>query len=86
MRGAPSTVWFDRRRISPDSPEHLESIDSMCSTLGSIITDEVQAGIPKNRILIGMNFVVNICFTVCAVFDFLSNANPSVHTIHKSIF
>uniref|UniRef100_A0A3P8VW02 palmitoyl-protein hydrolase n=1 Tax=Cynoglossus semilaevis TaxID=244447 RepID=A0A3P8VW02_CYNSE len=53
MRGAPSTVWFDRRRISPDSPEHLESIDSMCSTLGSIITDEVQAGIPKNRILIG---------------------------------
>ncbi|XP_036931523.1 lysophospholipase-like protein 1 [Acanthopagrus latus] len=53
MRGALSTVWFDRYKISRDCPEHLESIDAMCSTLGSIIQDEVNAGIPKHRIIIG---------------------------------
>ncbi|XP_062278926.1 lysophospholipase-like protein 1 [Scomber scombrus] len=53
MRGALSTVWFDRHKISRDCPEHLESIDAMCSTLGSIIQDEVNAGIPKHRIIIG---------------------------------
>ncbi|XP_026149741.1 lysophospholipase-like protein 1 isoform X2 [Mastacembelus armatus] len=53
MRGAISTVWFDRYKISPHCPEHLESIDVMCNTLGSIIQDEVAAGIPKNRIVIG---------------------------------
>ncbi|XP_029308501.1 lysophospholipase-like protein 1 [Cottoperca gobio] len=53
MRGAPSTVWFDRYKISRDCPEHTESIDDMCNTLGSIIQDEVNAGIPKHRIVIG---------------------------------
>ncbi|XP_073342366.1 lysophospholipase-like protein 1 isoform X1 [Pagrus major] len=53
MRGALSTVWFDRYKISQDCPEHLESIDAMCCTLGSIIQDEVNAGIPKHRIIIG---------------------------------
>ncbi|KAG7474519.1 lysophospholipase 1 [Solea senegalensis] len=53
MRGALSNVWFDRYKISRDSPEHLESVDAMCSSLGSIIEDEVKAGIPKHRIIIG---------------------------------
>uniref|UniRef100_A0A3Q2YUA8 palmitoyl-protein hydrolase n=1 Tax=Hippocampus comes TaxID=109280 RepID=A0A3Q2YUA8_HIPCM len=53
MHGALSTVWFDRYKISYDSAEHLQSIDAMCSTLGSIIQDEVIAGIPKHRIIIG---------------------------------
>ncbi|XP_051922561.1 lysophospholipase-like protein 1 [Hippocampus zosterae] len=53
MHGVLSTVWFDRYKISYDSPEHLQSIDAMCSTLGSIIQDEVLAGIPKHRIIIG---------------------------------
>ncbi|KAK2910680.1 hypothetical protein Q8A73_008395 [Channa argus] len=53
MRGALSTVWFDRYKISQDCPEHLESIDAMCSTLNSIIQEEVNAGIPKHRMLIG---------------------------------
>uniref|UniRef100_A0A3Q3MPM2 palmitoyl-protein hydrolase n=1 Tax=Labrus bergylta TaxID=56723 RepID=A0A3Q3MPM2_9LABR len=53
MRGALSNVWFDRRKISRDSPEHLESIDHMCDTLESVIQDQVRAGIPKHRIVIG---------------------------------
>ncbi|XP_077431848.1 lysophospholipase-like protein 1 [Vanacampus margaritifer] len=53
MHGSLSTVWFDRHKISYDSPEHLQSIDAMCSTLGSIIQEEVSAGIPKHRIIIG---------------------------------
>lgn len=61
MRGALSTVWFDRYKISRDCPEHLESIDSMCSSLGSIIQEEVNAGIPKHRVLIGMGLIVTLC-------------------------
>ncbi|XP_068188836.1 lysophospholipase-like protein 1 isoform X2 [Antennarius striatus] len=53
MKGAPSTVWFDRFKISQNCPEHMESIDAMCTTLGSVIEDEVNAGIPKKRIIIG---------------------------------
>ncbi|XP_009898376.2 lysophospholipase-like protein 1 [Dryobates pubescens] len=53
MRGALSTVWFDRYKISNDVPEHIESIDSMCQTLTHLINDEIKNGIAKNRILIG---------------------------------
>ncbi|XP_041964210.1 lysophospholipase-like protein 1 isoform X1 [Alosa sapidissima] len=53
MRGALSNVWFDRHKISRDCPEHLDSVDGMCSTLGSILQDEIQAGVPKHRIVIG---------------------------------
>ncbi|MBN3325618.1 LYPL1 protein, partial [Atractosteus spatula] len=53
MRGSLSNVWFDRYKISWNCPEHLESIDSMCNTLSTLIEEEVKAGIPKNRILLG---------------------------------
>ncbi|XP_056142667.1 lysophospholipase-like protein 1 [Lampris incognitus] len=53
MRGALSTVWFDRHKISRDCPEHLDSIDAMCSTLRAIIQDEINAGVPKHRMIIG---------------------------------
>ncbi|XP_072317489.1 lysophospholipase-like protein 1 [Eucyclogobius newberryi] len=53
MRGALSSVWFDRLKISRDCPEHLDSIDAMAELLGSVIQDEVNAGIPKHRIIIG---------------------------------
>ncbi|KAK5862827.1 hypothetical protein PBY51_018185 [Eleginops maclovinus] len=53
MRGALSTVWFDRHKISRDCPEDRESIDDMCNSLGLIIQGEVNAGIPKHRIVIG---------------------------------
>lgn len=53
MKGAFSTVWFDRYKISNECPEHIESIDSMCWGLTDLINDEVKNGIAKNRILIG---------------------------------
>ncbi|XP_061529614.1 lysophospholipase-like protein 1 [Phycodurus eques] len=53
MYGALSNVWFDRYKISNNCPEHLQSIDAMCCALGAIIQDEVSAGIPKHRIIIG---------------------------------
>ncbi|XP_016389968.1 lysophospholipase-like protein 1 [Sinocyclocheilus rhinocerous] len=53
MRGAQSHVWFDRHKISQDCPEHLESIDSMCENLSAIVQEEIRAGIPKHRMLIG---------------------------------
>ncbi|KAJ3597336.1 hypothetical protein NHX12_000864 [Muraenolepis orangiensis] len=52
MRGASSTVWFDRYRISRDSPEHLESVDAMCGALGDVVEDELKAGVPKHRVII----------------------------------
>ncbi|XP_027727680.1 lysophospholipase-like protein 1 isoform X1 [Vombatus ursinus] len=53
MNGGLSNVWFDRYKISNDCPEHLESIDSMCQVLTSLIDEEVKNGIKKSRILVG---------------------------------
>ncbi len=54
MRGAQSNVWFDRHKIAQDCPEHMESIDSMCDHLSTIVQEEIRAGIPKHRMVIGM--------------------------------
>ncbi|XP_075720715.1 lysophospholipase-like protein 1 isoform X2 [Rhinoderma darwinii] len=53
MRGGISNVWFDRYKISIDSPEHLDSVNSMCQVLTDLIKEEVASGIAKNRILLG---------------------------------
>ncbi|KAK6291121.1 hypothetical protein J4Q44_G00384730 [Coregonus suidteri] len=53
MRGALSNVWFDRYKISRDCLEHLESIDAMANSLGAVIQEEVRAGVPKHRMIIG---------------------------------
>ncbi|XP_010867126.1 lysophospholipase-like protein 1 isoform X1 [Esox lucius] len=53
MRGALSNVWFDRYKISQDCPENLESIDIMAASIGKVIEEEIRAGVPKNRIIIG---------------------------------
>lgn len=57
MRGALSTVWFDRSRICRDSPEQLASIEAMCTSLGALVQDEVSAGVPAHRIIVGMDSV-----------------------------
>jgi len=51
--GLPSTVWFDRKQISPQSPEDVDSINDMCHCLDEIVADEVAHGIPHKRIIIG---------------------------------
>lgn len=54
MHGKLSHVWFDRYKISRDCPEHLKSIEEMCSNLGAVVQDEIRSGVPKHRIIIGM--------------------------------
>ncbi|KAM9316855.1 lysophospholipase-like protein 1 [Gastrophryne carolinensis] len=53
MMGMMSNVWFDRHKISINSPEHLESIDFMCRMLTDLIKEELACGIQKKRILLG---------------------------------
>ncbi|XP_066451179.1 lysophospholipase-like protein 1 [Eleutherodactylus coqui] len=53
MMGGISNVWFDRYKISMDSPEHLGSITPMCHVLADLIKEEVASGVAKNRILLG---------------------------------
>ncbi|XP_035697102.1 lysophospholipase-like protein 1 [Branchiostoma floridae] len=53
MMGQMTTVWFDRHRISPDVPDHMESVDIMCEHLNRLIEEEVSSGIPKERIILG---------------------------------
>lgn len=53
MNGAPSTVWFDRKQISQNAPEDLESVDPMCEEISKVIQQEVDQGIPRNKIIVG---------------------------------
>ncbi|XP_046890315.1 lysophospholipase-like protein 1 [Hypomesus transpacificus] len=53
MRGALSHVWFDRHQISPECPEHLESVEAASASLSAVIQDEVRAGVPRQRMIIG---------------------------------
>ncbi|XP_015126651.1 lysophospholipase-like protein 1 [Diachasma alloeum] len=53
LDGMPSNVWFDRKRISIRVPEIKESIDKMCKETSKLIEEEVESGIPENRIVVG---------------------------------
>lgn len=86
MMGALSTVWFDRYKISNDCPEHLESIESTCNMLNDLIEEEVNRGIPKNRIVLGgfsmggamaMHLAYRYHQTVAGVFALSSFLNKS---------
>ena len=52
MMGQLSTVWYDRRHISPSAPDD-ESVDEMAAQLTALIQSEVDDGIPLNRIVVG---------------------------------
>ena len=52
MMGQLSTVWYDRRQISPSAPDD-ESVDEMAAQLTALIQSEVDDGIPLNRIVVG---------------------------------
>ncbi|XP_018350328.1 PREDICTED: lysophospholipase-like protein 1 [Trachymyrmex septentrionalis] len=51
--GMMQNVWFDRTAISIQVPEHLESINSMCENVSEWIDNEINDGIPFNRIILG---------------------------------
>ncbi|KAK9875176.1 hypothetical protein WA026_005968 [Henosepilachna vigintioctopunctata] len=51
--GESSTVWFDRYKLSPDVPEHDESINAIKDDIKKIVDEEIKQGISLNRIIIG---------------------------------
>nr|XP_039252111.1 lysophospholipase-like protein 1 isoform X1 [Styela clava] len=53
MNGRISNVWYDRHKISYDTPEIAKSVDEMSDKLTELIQAEVNAGIPPSRILVG---------------------------------
>ncbi|XP_007902709.1 lysophospholipase-like protein 1 isoform X3 [Callorhinchus milii] len=69
MNGALSTVWFDRTKIVNNCPEHLTSIDLMCQLLDGLVGEEVKAGIPKERIIIG-GFSMGGCMAMHLAYRF----------------
>lgn len=55
--------------MSPDVPEHLETIDDMGKEIVNLIDKEVAAGIPKNRIVIG-GFSMGGCLALHTAYRF----------------
>ncbi|XP_063982245.1 lysophospholipase-like protein 1 isoform X2 [Diachasmimorpha longicaudata] len=53
LEGMLSNVWFDRKRISMRAPEIRESIDEICKEISKLIEEEMENGIPENRIVVG---------------------------------
>lgn len=53
LGGARSHVWFDRSDITPDVPEHIETVEAMGIEVTKLIQQEVKGGIPLDRIIVG---------------------------------
>ncbi|KAJ8951016.1 hypothetical protein NQ318_006401 [Aromia moschata] len=53
LQGELSNVWFDRYSITPDVPEHKETLDEAGGEIRSLIQKIGDGGIPQNRIIIG---------------------------------
>lgn len=51
--GAMSTVWFDRKQISPSVEEDEEGTIQACNYVAALVENEVNCGIPKDRIVVG---------------------------------
>ena len=56
MNGMPTTVWFDRKQISPFCEEDLGSMKEACDSIGELVDAEVKNGIARNRIIVGMSW------------------------------
>lgn len=52
--GFMSNVWFDRTSVNPDAPEKLDSMRKIETEVKQLIKNENDAGIPNNRIIVGM--------------------------------
>ena len=57
MMGQLSTVWYDRKQISPSAADD-ETVDRMAAQLTELIQSEVNEGIPLDRIILGIVFVI----------------------------
>ena len=59
MMGQLSTVWYDRKQISPTASDN-DTVDQMAAQLTELIQSEVDEGIPLNRIILGILFMLII--------------------------
>lgn len=48
-----SNVWFDRAGISPDVPEHIDSLSKIEVEVKKLIKTEKDLGISTDRIIVG---------------------------------
>lgn len=54
LNGELSHVWFDRISISPDVPEHTDTLESTANDVTNFIRQEVvNPGVPESRIIVG---------------------------------
>ncbi|XP_066254939.1 lysophospholipase-like protein 1 [Euwallacea similis] len=53
LKGESSYVWFDRYSITPDVPEHIETLNDAGEQIKLLVDDIVASGVPLNRIIIG---------------------------------
>ncbi|RZC35627.1 lysophospholipase-like protein 1, partial [Asbolus verrucosus] len=53
LGGEKSNVWFNRYDITPNVPEHAESIEDIKKEIKTLISQEVDSGIPLNKIVVG---------------------------------
>ena len=54
--GMKSNVWFDRKDVTPEVPEHTDSMEEMCKEVTKMIDIEVESGIPRHRVILGTIF------------------------------
>ena len=64
--GMMSNVWFDRENVTPDLPEHNDSMEEMCQEVSKMIDLEVESGIPRHRVILGIFFIQFYC--LCNLF------------------
>jgi hypothetical protein len=81
--GMPSSVWFDRKQISPLCDEDLTSIDEMCANLDVLVEQEIKNGIPKERIMIGRN--VESLLSIGFYYSNNTSQRDQFHRNHVSI-
>lgn len=48
-----SNVWFDRYNITPEVPEHEDTLNSISFEVKNLIDQEIQSGVPSNKIIVG---------------------------------
>ena len=53
-------IWFNRPKLEYDADEYEASIKQACLKVEEIVNDEVKAGVPKERIVIGESLMVFI--------------------------
>ncbi|KAJ8051075.1 Lysophospholipase-like protein 1 [Holothuria leucospilota] len=88
MNGAMSTVWYDRKKIAPTVPECADEIEDSCKEVGKIIKQEIDSGIPKNKIVIGNIhfFHLKWCLPLFLVVKMFLTIDPLPSSSYKGLW